>query len=320
MAYNKTVWENDKTPVNADNMNKIEQGIADAHELLDGIDAEGVIQAGEKAAAAAQTADEAAKLAKAAAETALTVDQAGSVIDVIQKTPIFFGSGTAEEIEAAADTIPDGAMIFNLADTASAGLVAGVYGVYSEEELEEVINAIYTSMAENTMRHVVIADHSGQTPIGGGNSHFTIYKTNENYGLLEAQKYDADVRSKNTRTLWDGVWQPWRSAHPKMYNGVEYRTMEQWNGDPVFTMFVDVGYLANTGSAAVGVGIPAENVVSFDVVAHNAENKVVMSMPMISETGAILARTYYQDGYLFIQSFADMSGYTAVCIFKYTKS
>lgn len=36
MAYSKTVWNNLSAPaLNADNLNKIEQGIADAHDLIE---------------------------------------------------------------------------------------------------------------------------------------------------------------------------------------------------------------------------------------------------------------------------------------------
>lgn len=36
MAYSKTVWNNLSVPaLNADNLNKIEQGIADAHNLIE---------------------------------------------------------------------------------------------------------------------------------------------------------------------------------------------------------------------------------------------------------------------------------------------
>ena len=38
MAYNKTVWNNLSPPaINADNLNKIEQGIADAHDLIENL-------------------------------------------------------------------------------------------------------------------------------------------------------------------------------------------------------------------------------------------------------------------------------------------
>lgn len=32
MSYNRTIWENNKTPLNANNMNNIEEGIAEAKE------------------------------------------------------------------------------------------------------------------------------------------------------------------------------------------------------------------------------------------------------------------------------------------------
>lgn len=37
MSYNKLVWVNKQTPVNADNMNHIEDGIANVTELVENI-------------------------------------------------------------------------------------------------------------------------------------------------------------------------------------------------------------------------------------------------------------------------------------------
>lgn len=39
MAYNKTNWKNGETPLNADNMNHIEEGIFSATEAIDGLTA-----------------------------------------------------------------------------------------------------------------------------------------------------------------------------------------------------------------------------------------------------------------------------------------
>jgi hypothetical protein len=41
----------------------------------------------------------------------------------------------------------------------------------------------------------------------------------------------------------EGVWSQWEWVNPPMVLGVEYRTTERWQGKPVYTKLLDLGYV-----------------------------------------------------------------------------
>ena len=43
----------------------------------------------------------------------------------------------------------------------------------------------------------------------------------------------------------DETWGEWEYVNPPMQVGVEYRTTERWNGNPVYTKLIDCGFAAN---------------------------------------------------------------------------
>ena len=50
------------------------------------------------------------------------------------------------------------------------------------------------------------------------------------------------------------VWGEWCCLNPPMTLGVEYRTIERWNGKPVYTTLVNIGNLPNKNTASVSHG------------------------------------------------------------------
>ena len=53
----------------------------------------------------------------------------------------------------------------------------------------------------------------------------------------------------------DGVWTPWEYVNPPMQLGVEYRTVERYNGKPIHIKAVSLGLLENNTSKSVEHGI-----------------------------------------------------------------
>lgn len=114
----------------------------------------------------------------------------------------------------------------------------------------------------------------------------------------------------------DGVTE-W--INPPMAVGVEYRTTERWQNSAVYVKAVDCGSLPNTDLKAISTGIPATQVVSFQVSVLSASGGRHM-MPIISSEFAVQARAVIlSSGVLQIKTSIDMSGYTATAIIKYTK-
>lgn len=85
---------------------------------------------------ATENAKEAAALATAAAGNVMEKDQVASVLDVVKKTPIYFGTGTDEDIEASIPVVPGETVYFDESDTSWDDMVADV------EALKDDVSAL----------------------------------------------------------------------------------------------------------------------------------------------------------------------------------
>lgn len=103
--------------------------------------------------------------------------------------------------------------------------------------------------------------------------------------------------------------------NPPMSQGVEYRTTERWSGSPVYTMAVDFGALPNNAEKSKS-GLPAYlNIIDMRGYAVGGSYNVP-----IPGYYAIHSMGYTKsNGNLWISTTADMSGYIAYVVVKYTK-
>lgn len=91
-----------------------------------------------------------------------------------------------------------------------------------------------------------------------------------NGGMLEVMNYiDERIRQKYYpfgsltvfhRYCYDGVWTPWCVENPPMALGVEYPTLERWNGKTVYTKLVNYGGMPGHTTYAVAHGAAATNI------------------------------------------------------------
>lgn len=122
------------------------------------------------------------------------------------------------------------------------------------------------------------------------------------------------------RTRGDGsAWTDWEWENPPMTLGVEYRTTERWQNSEVYVKAVDCGSLPNTDLKAISTGIPAAQVVSFQVSVLSASGGRHM-LPLVSSDFTVQARAVIlTSGVLQIKTSIDMSEYTAIAVIKYVK-
>ena len=57
------------------------------------------------------------------------------------------------------------------------------------------------------------------------------------------------------RTSHNGTWSAWEWENPPMIIGVEFRTTERHSGQAVFTKMIDCGYLMNSSTKSIDIGI-----------------------------------------------------------------
>lgn len=116
-----------------------------------------------------------------------------------------------------------------------------------------------------------------------------------------------------------GTWDEWEYVNPPMVTNKEYRTIERWKGEPVYTKLIDFGAMPNATSKTVFTGLAAEKVVSLEGFVLSGSG-TFKTFPYISEDGIIAARCYIgSTGALGVVTTTDMSECTAQFVIKYTK-
>ena len=102
-----------------------------------------------------------------------------------------------------------------------------------------------------------------------------------------------------------GGWQPWEWVNPPMKLGVEYRTVERYNGKPVYAKLLNFGALPNSTSKSFAHGISSLGYV-VDIYGQGvAGQDVKVSVDTTNIT---------------ITSTSNLSAVTAYPVIKYTKT
>lgn len=120
----------------------------------------------------------------------------------------------------------------------------------TEEDLLGIINSVYSSMPDRSVRYVMISFKDFHPTLGGSSYIFRLWRCYGDYGTLEATSYSGGSLRRN-RTA--NTWQPWEWVNPPLSLGVVYRTTERWNGKVVYAKMVDFGMLPNSTSKAMYV-------------------------------------------------------------------
>ena len=108
------------------------------------------------------------------------------------------------------------------------------------------------------------------------------------------------IRKKN-----GGTWGPWEWVNPPMQLGVEYRTVERYNGKPVYAKLLNFGALPNSTSKSFAHGISSLGYV-VDIYGQGvAGQDVKVSVDTTNIT---------------ITSTSNLSAVTAYPVIKYTKT
>lgn len=131
---------------------------------------------------------------------------------------------------------------------------------------------------------------------------------------------NTDVRNTRVRVKTGGTWSEWEWVNPPMQVGVEYRTTERWNGEPVYTKLIDCGAMPNATNKQLGIG-SSVRVREIIAVAVKADNSVVQ-LPWLDEnTGSMIARvSVLTSNTLYIVTKSDLSAYNLYVTLKYIKS
>ncbi len=183
---------------------------------------------------------------------------------------------------------------------------------------EHIINIYNTMLNQTTKRVVAIED---------GNVWFwDIFRGAEDFGCVMAYKYGAygipSVRGKN---IYGSVVHPWAYQTPPTKVGIEYCTMELWNGKPVYVKVLDCGTLPgakqeefiNLGSTGI-----VDSIIDMQLTIKSASNNRQYIYPLHSDDSGLFQTTLYFDGVnqrIRVYCLSDQSTKTGMLTVKYTK-
>ena len=154
--------------------------------------------------------------------------------------------------------------------------------------------------------------------------------SNMKYGVLTVDNRDEKFINQTVkyggctaeRHTTDGgaYWNPWEWVNPPMVLGKEYRTIERYQGNPVYTKALEFGTLPASGSSYVRTGISGGTLVSLTGTFFDSGGGGAEPYPIMSSSGTKCLCWVNDDcSTLFTQAIADCSGYTGEFIIKYTK-
>lgn len=115
-----------------------------------------------------------------------------------------------------------------------------------------------------------------------------------------------------------GNWGPWEYLNPLLSLGVEYRTVERYNGKPVYVKAINFGALPNNTNKSVEHGV-ADMGVCFELFGSSSPN----SDPSTGKNliGDNIVAGFYRAGtVIYIGSNVNFSSYSAIVVMKYTKT
>lgn len=111
----------------------------------------------------------------------------------------------------------------------------------------------------------------------------------------------------------------WEWVNPPMNLGVEYLTIEKWNGKAVYTKLVSVGALPNNSSKTVATGATASGIFRTHLIVYAAEGNVLESPYFTSDGTLKIKHNVSNNGVLSVYTTDDYSGATGYCQIWYTK-
>lgn len=138
----------------------------------------------------------------------------------------------------------------------------------------------------------------------------------------------SSIQSIKIRKMISNTWGDWMYINPPMELGVEYLTAEQYNGEPVYTKCLNIGALPNASRVALGsLSFPKrKTLISVTGVATHLDGHQAIAFPYKATTTQygdvdLVAYTIGSQSITgYITTTVDMSEYTGVLTFKYTKS
>ena len=151
-----------------------------------------------------------------------------------------------------------------------------------------------------------------------------LYKSDANYAVL-SNIGSADtalcgwrmIRLKKSSSE-PSAWQPFEWEHPPMQLGVEYRTVERYNGKPVYVKAINFGALPNNANKSVEHGVEDMGI-CFELFGNSSPNSAPsIGVNLIGDSR--VTEIYRAGNVIYIGSHVAFQTSSAIVVMKYTKT
>ena len=262
---------------------------------------------------------------------ALTIE-AGDNIELSQ-------SGSTTTLSVPTDAVPtedstkpvqSGGVLAALSNKAPAGFgfgdaVQSIETTSAEESYETYcakVDAVLDAMPDKTAKLVL-----AYPPAVYGKAGTTIsllYKGDANYAVL-SNIGSADTALCGWRMIKlkksssdPSAWQPFEWEHPPMQLGVEYRTVERYNGKPVYIKAINFGALPNNANKSVEHGVEDMGI-CFELFGNSSPNSAPpIGVNLIGDSR--VTEIYRAGNVIYIGSHVAFQTSSAIVVMKYTKT
>ena len=116
----------------------------------------------------------------------------------------------------------------------------------------------------------------------------------------------------------DGNWGPWEYLNPLLSVGVEYRTVERYNGKPVYVKAINFGALPNNANKSVEHGVEDMGI-CFELFGNSSPNSASsIGVNLIGDSR--VTEIYRAGNVIYIGSHVAFQTSSAIVVMKYTKT
>ena len=116
----------------------------------------------------------------------------------------------------------------------------------------------------------------------------------------------------------DGNWGPWDYLNPLLSVGVEYRTVERYNGKPVYVKAINFGALPNNANKSVEHGVEDMGI-CFELFGNSSPNSAPsIGVNLIGDSR--VTEIYRAGNVIYIGSHVAFQTSSAIVVMKYTKT
>ena len=147
-------------------------------------------------------------------------------------------------------------------DAVPLGYVEEYFEVNTASDFNAKVHELESGMEVRTIKKYVLSKKSHENEFPSGDYFVEINKSYHGFSTATAKVIHNGIWVIRHRVLFNNTWGDWEWENPILYNGVEYRTTEKWQGIPVYTKLIeyipnnDIGNASGTYGFAIEFSTP----------------------------------------------------------------